>query len=363
MLDKIKNIRAKYDQLNQKLSDPAVISDQASYRKLAKERSDLETAFDLGNEYAKIHAQIAEAKSIVADGTDKELMAMAQDELAELEPKLEQLAKKLTVELLPKDPLEGKNIYLEIRGGTGGEEAALFAGDLLRMYTRYAEKKGWKVELVDENATELGGYKEVILSLSGRDVYRQLKFESGVHRVQRVPKTEAGGRIHTSAATVAVVPQAEDVDIKIEEKDLRIDTYRSSGPGGQNVNKTSSAIRITYLPTGLAVACQQERSQLQNRIKAMALLRARLLDEKIRAQQEALTKDRRAQVGSGDRSEKIRTYNFPQSRVTDHRIKLTVHQLEDVLDGNLDTLIQPLIEEEQAKLLAQAAKDMVAGAA
>lgn len=354
MLDKIRHVREKYDELNRKLSDPGTIADQAVFRKLAKERSDLENAYELGLEYANVHKQIAEAKAIIADGSDKELLSMAHGELAELEPKLELLSKKLTVELLPKDPMEGKNIYLEIRGGTGGEEAALFAGDLLRMYTRYAEKKGWKVELVDENATELGGYKEVILSLSGKDVYRHLKFESGVHRVQRVPKTEAGGRIHTSAATVAVVPQAEDVDIKIDEKDLRIDTYRSGGPGGQNVNKTSSAVRITYIPTGLAVACQQERSQLQNRIKAMALLRARLLDEKIRAQQESIIKDRRAQVGTGDRSEKIRTYNFPQSRVTDHRIKLTIHQLEGVLDGNLDVLIQPLIEEEQAKLLAQA---------
>jgi peptide chain release factor 1 len=337
--DKLNLIEEKYRELEQKLASPEVATNPEQIQKYSKELADLRETVDTFQQYKDTRAQIKSAQDLLKD---PEMRPLAEAEIKELESTLPALEARLEFLMIPKDPNDEKNIFVEIRAGTGGEEAALFAGDLFRMYNRFAERHGFKTEVISVNDTGLGGFKEVILGICGKGAYSKLKFEGGIHRVQRVPHTEASGRIHTSAATVAVMPEADEIDLKIDEKDLRIDTYRSSGPGGQNVNKTSSAVRITHIPSGLVVACQEERSQHANRNRAMSLLRARLLEAQEEKQMKERTAARRIMVGSGDRSEKIRTYNFPQSRVTDHRIGFTTHNLQGVLDGQLDDLIEAL---------------------
>jgi len=339
LLAKLENVEKRYRELEKLLSTPEIISDREKFQAYSKELGDLRELFDKSQEYKKVIKELEDAKAL---SQDKEMKELAQSETEKLESHKQKLEKEIEFLLIPKDPFDEKNILLEIRAGTGGEEAALFAGELLRMYLRYAERQGWRTELINSNPTGLGGYKEVIFNIIGKGAYSRLKYEGGTHRVQRVPETEAGGRIHTSAATVAVLPEAEDVDVKIEPKDLRVDTYRAGGPGGQNVNKVSSAIRITHLPTGVVVACQDERSQHQNRAKAMKLLRAKLLETALETAEKKRTAARRIMVGTGDRSEKIRTYNFPQGRVTDHRIGFTIYRLNDVLDGDLVEIIDAL---------------------
>jgi peptide chain release factor 1 len=352
MLKKLDAVAEKYDELTRLLSDPAVAANHQQYQKYSKERSDIEDVVNHYRAYQDILKQIREAEEITEDKkSDPELRAMAETELKELLPKSEQMGQELRLMLVPKDIRDEKNIFLEIRAGAGGDEAGLFAAELFRMYSRYAEKKRWKVTLLDMSTTGVGGVKEVIAQIQGKGVYSRLKYESGVHRVQRVPATEASGRIHTSTVTVAVLPEADDVDVQIEAKDLRIDTYCSSGPGGQSVNTTYSAVRITHIPTGEVVACQDERSQLKNREKAMKILRSRLLEREREKQEADTAQDRKSQVGTGERSEKIRTYNFPQSRVTDHRIGLSLYRLESVLDGDLDEFIDSLTAASNAERL------------
>lgn len=354
MFKKLDELLEKYQTITEKISDPKVISDQPLYQRLTKELSDLKPIVDKYSEYKSVENRLLEAKSILKESGDKELIEIAEMELDENREKLEKLSEELKLLLVPKDPFDEKNIYLEIRAGTGGDEASLFATDLLRMYTRYAEIKRWKTEIVDFSETGVGGYKEVVVLIKGHGAYSRLKYEAGGHRVQRIPTTESGGRIHTSACTVAVLPEAEDVDIEINPSDLRIDVYRSSGAGGQHVNTTDSAVRITHEPTGIVVACQDERSQIKNREKAMKLLKAKLLEMEIRKQAEEVAESRKLQVGSGDRSERIRTYNFPQNRVTDHRINLTLYNLDRILEGELDELIDALITYDQTEKLKQA---------
>lgn len=354
MLERLESIRERYEELSRLLCDPQVINNPELLRKYSKEQADLEERYQAYHEYKQVTGQLGDARAMLQEKLDDEMYELVKAEIDELTKRKELLEERLRILLLPKDPNDEKNVIVEIRGAAGGEEAALFAADLFRMYTRYAERQGWKIEVLDANPTGLGGFKEVVFSVQGQGAYSRLKYESGAHRVQRVPETESGGRIHTSTATVAVLPEAEEVDVQIHEKDIRIDTFCSSGPGGQSVNTTKSAVRITHLPTGIVVSCQDEKSQIKNREKAMRVLRARLLDKMQQEEHAKLADARKSQVGTGDRSERIRTYNFPQSRVTDHRIGLTLHKLDQILDGELDEIIDALTLHEQTELLKKA---------
>jgi peptide chain release factor 1 len=355
MFERLNQIESKYDELTRALASPEVINDSSKYQKTAKAHSELSEIVEKYREYKDLQRGIEESRTMVAEESDADLRAYAQEELTRLEARVAQTESELKILLIPKDPNDEKNVILEIRAGTGGDEASLFAAEIFRMYNRYAETQHWKVEVLSTSESGVGGLKEVIAIIEGKGVYSRMKYESGVHRVQRVPETEQQGRVHTSAVTVAVLPEAEDVDVKIEAKDLRIDTFCSSGPGGQSVNTTYSAVRITHLPTNTVVSCQDEKSQIKNREKGMRVLRARLYEMEMEKQQQALAKERKAMVGSGDRSEKIRTYNFPQNRVTDHRIGLTLHQLGEVMDGKLGPIIDALVTHYQAeKLKSQA---------
>jgi peptide chain release factor 1 len=342
MLDKLLSVESKYNDLLALLGDATVQADPSQYRTHAKALAEIEPVVEKFREYKAVVSEITQAEELAASG-DPEMRALAQEELSGLKAKAEALIAKIKVLLIPRDPNDEKNVVLEIRAGTGGDEAALFAADLFRMYSRYAERQGWRVDVLSSNENGVGGLKEVIATIEGKGVYSRLKYESGVHRVQRVPATEASGRIHTSTATVAVLPEAEEVDVQIDPKDLRIDTFCSSGPGGQSVNTTYSAVRLTHIPTGLVVSQQDEKSQVKNKAKALKVLRARLYEMEMRKQQDAIAKDRKSQVGTGERSEKIRTYNYPQSRITDHRINFTTHRLPDVLDGNVSELIDEAV--------------------
>lgn len=354
MLKLLDKIDERYRVVTEKLTQPEIISNQNKLKEFAREHRHLEEIHQASDEYRKLLKSTAEAEEIIASEHDRDLIEMAKTELEENREKIKALEDKLRVMLLPRDPNDDKDVVVEIRAGTGGEEAALFAADLFRMYSHFAENQGWKVEILSQNPTGVGGFKEIIFGISGDGAYSKLKFESGVHRVQRVPVTEASGRIHTSAASVAVLPEAEEIDIQIKEAELKIDVYRSSGPGGQSVNTTDSAVRITHLPTGMVVTCQDEKSQLKNKVKAMKVLRARLLDQAMREQQDKIAAERKSMVGSGDRSAKIRTYNFPQGRVTDHRIGLTLYRLPAIVDGDLEELIESLRQRDQEEQLAAA---------
>lgn len=354
MLDKLQAVEGKFLELESLISDPSVLADMAKWQRYNREHAGLEPIVTVYREYKKVCQEIADNKAMLAAGIEEDdFRHMVEDELASLRSRKEELDAQLPILLLPRDPNDDKNVIVEIRGGVGGEEAALFAGDLFRMYSRYAESQGWRVSIMDANATEIGGFKEISFAVEGDGAYSKLKYESGTHRVQRVPVTESGGRIHTSAVTVAVLPEADEVEVDIRPEELRIDTYRAGGAGGQYVNKTESAIRITHLPTGIVVQCQDEKSQLKNKEKAMRVLRARVLEQAQQQQNDAIAADRKSQVGTGDRSGRIRTYNFPQGRVTDHRIGLTLHKLDGVLNGQLDELLNALITADQAERLKQ----------
>lgn len=351
MFERLDQLEMKYEELTQALASPEITSDSLRYQKTAKAHNEIASTVEKYREYKDLKRGIAESRAVIADESDAEMRAYAQEELDKLESRVKGVEDELRLMLLPKDPNDEKDVVLEIRAGTGGDEATLFVAEMFRMYTRFAETQRWKVEVLSTSESSVGGMKEVIALIEGNRVYSYLKYESGVHRVQRVPQTEQQGRVHTSAITVAVLPEAEEVDIKIEAKDLRIDTFCSSGPGGQSVNTTYSAIRITHLPTNTVVSCQDEKSQIKNRDKAMRVLRSRLYEVEMQKQQDALAKERKSMVGSGDRSEKIRTYNFPQNRVTDHRIGLTIHQLQEVMDGKLQPIIDALVTHYEAEKL------------
>src|SRR6202167_4973966 len=357
MFERLEQIEARYEGLGRQLADTKVLSDQAQYQKIAKQHRDLEPMVDKFREYRTLKTGIADARAMLNE-SDADIRAMAQDELTALEAREPQIEEEVKLLLLPKDPNDEKNVVLEIRAGTGGDEASLFASEMFRMYSRFAEQHRWRVEVLSSSESTVGGLKEVIAIIEGARVYSQMKYESGVHRVQRVPATETQGRVHTSAVTVAVLPEAEEVDVKIEAKDLRIDTFCSSGPGGQSVNTTYSAVRITHLPTNTVVSCQDEKSQIKNREKGMRVLRARLYEMEQQKQADALAKERKAMVGSGDRSEKIRTYNFPQNRVTDHRIGYTAHQLPEFMDGRIQPMIDALITHFQSEKLKEQSEVM-----
>jgi peptide chain release factor 1 len=353
-MDKLQAVENKFLELESLISDPSVLEDMNKWQRYNREHSSMQPIIEAYREYKAVCQGIEDNKEMLNEGIDDdEFRHMVEDELADFRKRKEELDQELPIMLLPKDPNDDKNVIVEIRGGVGGEEAALFAGDLFRMYSRYAESQGWKINIMDANATEIGGFKEVSFAVEGYGAYSKLKYESGTHRVQRVPVTESGGRIHTSAVTVAVLPEADEVDVDIRNEDLRIDTYRAGGAGGQYVNKTESAIRITHLPTGIVVQCQDEKSQLKNKEKAMRVLRARVLEQAQQEQADTIAADRKSQVGSGDRSERIRTYNFPQGRVTDHRIGLTLHKLDAVMDGQLDEILNGLITADQAERMKQ----------
>lgn len=354
MFEKLEHLEAEYAELNERLTDNSVLSNHAEVTRVSQRINELKPVVQAFAAWKKAEADLAEAEKLVRESSDPELRDMAAEELKSLKAEVARLEPELKRALVPKDPLDGKNVIVEIRAGTGGEEAALFVADLYRMYLRFADRQGWRVEETDRSETGLGGLKEVVATIEGQNVYSRLKFESGTHRVQRVPETEASGRIHTSAVTVAILPEAEDVDVQILDKDLKIDTYRSQGAGGQHVNKTESAIRITHIPTGVVVACQEEKSQHKNRAKAMKVLRAKLLEHKISAANAERAADRKSQVGSGDRSERIRTYNFPQNRVTDHRINMTLYSLPQFMDGQIDEMVDALVAADVAEKLAAA---------
>ncbi|AWI07642.1 peptide chain release factor 1 [Clostridium drakei] len=349
MLERLEFIENKYEELSAKISDPSIMADQKEWQKLCKEHAELETLVMKYRQYRKAEEELESNKEMLKDETDKDMRDMIQEDIKELEASMDEAHQELRILLLPKDPNDDKNVFVEIRGGAGGEEAALFAANLTRMYTRYAERKGWKVETISLNATDIGGFKEIVFMIKGAGAYSRLKYESGVHRVQRVPDTESSGRIHTSTATVAVLPEVDDVDLVISSNDIRIDVFRASGHGGQCVNTTDSAVRITHLPTGLVVSCQDEKSQLKNKEKAMKVLKSRLFERAEAERSAGIAEDRKSQVGTGDRSERIRTYNYPQGRVTDHRIGLTLYKLDSYLDGDIDEVIDALITTDQAE--------------
>ncbi|WP_341876352.1 peptide chain release factor 1 [Defluviitalea saccharophila] len=351
MFDRLEEILKKYELLSEKISDPEVISNQSEWQKMMKEYSDLRPLVEKYKEYKATKEAIEEANMLLEDNLEEDFRQLVKEELAENKAKIVDIEEELKILLLPKDPNDEKNVIVEIRGGAGGDEAALFAGDLFRMYSRYAERKRWKVEIMDSNEIGVGGFKEIVFMIQGQGAYSRLKYESGVHRVQRIPVTESGGRIHTSTVTVAVLPEAEEVDVELNMNDIRVDVFRSSGNGGQSVNTTDSAVRLTHMPTGIVVSCQDEKSQLKNKEKALKVLRAKLYEIELEKQQKELAATRKSQVGTGNRNERIRTYNFPQGRVTDHRIGLTLHRLDDILDGDIDEVIENLITVDQTEKL------------
>lgn len=351
MFDRLQSVEDRYDRLNELLSDPEIVNDTNKLRTLSKEQSDLQDTVDVYREYKQVKEQLVEAKTMLEDKLDADMREMVKEELNELESQIETLEEQLKVLLIPKDPNDDKNVIIEIRGAAGGDEAALFAGNLFRMYSRYADAQGWKVDVMDSSPTGIGGYKEVVFMINGKGAYSKMKYENGAHRVQRVPETESGGRIHTSTATVACLPEVEEVDVEIHENDIRTDTYASSGAGGQSVNTTMSAVRLTHIPTGTVVTCQDEKSQIKNKAKAMTVLRARVADKFRQEAQAEYDSVRKSAVGTGDRSERIRTYNFPQNRVTDHRVGLTIQKLDQIMEGKLDEIVQVLILTDQSERL------------
>ncbi|GEK59280.1 peptide chain release factor 1 [Marinococcus halophilus] len=354
MLERLQTVEDRYEYLNEQLSDPEIANDPNKIKELSKEQAQMERTVEVYREYKEARQQLDEAKSMLEDELDAEMKDMVKSEVEELSERIENQEEELRRLLLPKDPNDDKNVIIEIRGAAGGEEAALFAADLYKMYSRYAEKQGWKAEIVESTASDLGGFREIIFMINGDSAYSKMKYENGAHRVQRVPSTESGGRVHTSTATVAVLPEAEEVEVDIHDKDIRVDTFAASGPGGQSVNTTMSAVRLTHVPTGIVASCQDGKSQIKNKEKAMTILRARVYDKFQQEAQAEYDETRKSAVGTGDRSERIRTYNFPQTRVTDHRIGLTLQKLDQILQGELDQVIEPLVMEEQAELMEKA---------